>query len=56
MQPKDLVRWNGKIYMAKGTQNKGKYVLIDDGTKKPKPTRDVELIFNRKTLYMVHCG
>lgn len=55
IQPKDLVKWNGKIYQAKGTQNKGKYVLLDDG-KKPKPIKDVELVFHRKTLYLVANG
>jgi len=53
IQPKDIVRWNGKIYEAKGTQNKGKYILIDDGSKRPKPIRNIELVFSRKTLYQV---
>ena len=56
IQPKDLVKWKGKIYQAKGTQNKGKYVLLDDGTKRPKPIKDVELVFNKKTLYLVANG
>lgn len=55
IQPKDLVRWEGKLYRVKGCQNKGTYVLLDGGEKKrsPKPIKDIELVFHAKTLYMI---
>jgi len=56
LQPKDLVRWNGRLYRVKGTQNYGAYVVLDDGATKPSPKniKNVELVFHEKTLYVVN--
>ena len=35
-QPNDLVKYNGKVYTVKGTQNKGKYVTLKEIKKFPK--------------------
>jgi hypothetical protein len=55
IEPKDLVRWEGKIYRVKGTQNYGAYVLLDDGAEKPSPKniKKVEFVFHEKMLYVI---
>ena len=35
-QPNDLVKYNGKVYTVKGTQNKGKYISLKEIKKAPK--------------------
>ena len=35
-QPNDLVKYNGKVYTVKGTQNKGKYVTLKEIKNVPK--------------------
>ena len=35
-QPNDLVKYNGKVYTVKGTQNKGKYIALKEIKKVPK--------------------
>ena len=35
-QPNDLVKYNGKIYTVKGTQNEGKYIALKEIKKVPK--------------------
>ena len=37
-QPNDLVRYEGKVYTVKGTQNAGKYVALKEIKKVPKVT------------------
>jgi hypothetical protein len=56
IQPKDLVRWGGKIYRSRGMQNRGTHILLDDGAEKrsPKNIKTVELVFHEKTLYVVN--
>ncbi|NFH40754.1 RNA-guided endonuclease IscB [Clostridium sporogenes] len=43
-QPNDLVKYEGRIYTVKGTQNKGKYVALKEVKKVPK----VELLASYK--------
>ena len=35
-QPNDLVKYNGKVYTVKGTQNEGKYIALKEIKKVPK--------------------
>ena len=35
-QPNDLVKYNGKVYTVKGTQNEGKYIALKGINKVPK--------------------
>ena len=49
IQPTDLIKYQGRICVAKGTQNKGAYVAFMDGTKRVvKSTKQLVLIFQNK--------
>lgn len=48
-QPKDLIKYEGKIYVVKGTQNKGDYIKLD-GLDKPVKTVLVSPYSFRKGL------
>jgi hypothetical protein len=49
IQPKDLVRFEGKQYQAVGTQNKGAYLKMTDGVKAiVKSMKKIEVLFHQK--------
>jgi hypothetical protein len=51
IQPKDLIAWNNKIYMAQGMQNKGAYLKFTDGIKSfVKNMKHIEVVFHQKGL------
>jgi hypothetical protein len=49
IQPKDLVRFEGKQYQAVGIQNKGAYLKMTDGVKAiVKSVKKIEIVFHQK--------
>ena len=51
IQPKDLIRYEGELYQAIGTQNKGKYVCFNIGEKRvAKSIKKLELIYYKRSL------
>lgn len=49
VQPKDLVRFEGKQYQAVGMQNKGAYLKMTDGLKAiVKSVKKIEVVFHQK--------
>jgi hypothetical protein len=51
IQPRDIVKFNGKHYQAIGMQNKGAYLKITDGVKPMvKNMRHITLVYRQKTL------
>jgi hypothetical protein len=49
IQPKDLVRFEGKQYQAVGMQNKGAYLKMTDGVKAlVKSMKKIEVLFHQK--------
>lgn len=53
IQPKDLIEWNGKRYIAGGMQNKGAYLLFW-GEKKArivKPIAQIKVVFHQGGFY-----
>ena len=46
-QPNDLVKYNGKIYTVKGTQNEGKYIALKEIKKVPKVELLTPYIFKK---------
>jgi len=49
IQPKDIVRFNGKQYQAQGVQNKGAYLKMTDGIKSVvKAMKHIEIVFHQK--------
>ena len=56
LQPKDLVRWNGKVYRVRGTHSYGTRVSLDDGSEKPLSLKikDVKFVFHEKTLHVTN--
>ena len=51
IQPTDLIKYQGWICVAKGTQNKGAYAAFMDGTKRVvKSTKQLALIFQNKGI------
>ena len=49
IQPKDLVRFEGKQYQAVGMQNKGAYLKMTDGVKAVvKSMKKIEIVFHQK--------
>jgi len=54
IQPYDLLRIDGKEYVSKGMQNKGKYVgILKDGKKKVISVKKVEKVFHFGTFVYV---
>ena len=54
IQPQDLLKIDGREYISKGSQNKGKYVVIlQDGKKKSISTKKVEKVFHFGTLIYI---
>jgi hypothetical protein len=45
IQPKDLIWVSGKRYIAEGTQDKGRYIIIQN-SKRLMPTKNIEKIYN----------
>ena len=51
IQPKDIIEWMGKEYVAQGTQNLGKYLKFSDGIKSfVKPMGQINIVFHQKGL------
>ena len=51
IQPKDIIIWSGKSYMAQGVQNKGAYLKFTDGLKSfVKSVKHIEVVFHQKGL------
>lgn len=49
IQPKDIVKFNGKQYYAQGIQSKGAYLKMTDGVKSiVKAVKNIEVIFHQK--------
>ena len=49
IQPKDIVKWMGKEYIAQATQNLGKYVKFSDGNKSfVKSINQINIVFHQK--------
>ena len=46
-QPNDLVKYNGKVYTVKGTQNEGKYIALKEIKKVPKVELLTPYIFKK---------
>ena len=46
-QPNDLVKYNGKIYTVKGTQNEGKYIALKEIKKVPKAELLTPYVFKK---------
>lgn len=53
IQPKDIVEWQGKRYLAGGIQNKGKYLLIRDEKNKRLviSVSQIKVIFHQRSFY-----
>jgi len=54
IQPKDIVKFNGKQYYAQGIQNKGAYLKMTDGVKSiVKAVKRIEIIFHQKSVVYI---
>lgn len=54
IQPKDIVRFEGKIYSAMGMQNKGTHLKMTDGVNKPlvKNLKNIEIVYRQKSFVL----
>lgn len=51
IQPKDIIKWNGKKYISQGMQSLGKYLKFSDGTKSfIKSIKQINIVFHQKGL------
>ena len=51
IQPKDIVKFEGKMYQAVGVQNKGTYLKMTDGLKAiVKSIKKIEVVFHQKGI------
>lgn len=46
-QPNDLVKYDGKVYTVKGTQNEGKYIALKEIKKVPKVELLIPYVFKK---------
>ena len=46
-QPNDLVKYDGKVYTVKGTQNEGKYIALKEIKKVPKVELLILYVFKK---------
>jgi len=52
IQPRDIIQYEGKIYTAIGSQNKGKYICFNiSGKRVAKSIKKVKLICHSKTIF-----
>ena len=53
IQPKDIVEFKGRRYMAVGTHNKGtRVIILVDGKKKSVSVKKLKVIYHTKSLYV----
>jgi hypothetical protein len=51
IQPKDIIKWNGRNYIAQGMQNLGKQLKFSDGIKSfVKSIKQINIVFHQKGL------
>ena len=51
IQPKDLIAWEGKVYIAQGIQNRGAYLKFTNGVKSfVKSVKKIELLYHQRGL------